>query len=113
MNMSSNYDRLAERAERSDLTVKPGTERRGAAAADEAQRLLRQATGAASADELRRIVLGRPSLGTNGGASPVLRARVPQALKDRVAEIAAREDRKESDVMRDALADYVERHAAS
>lgn len=111
--MNSNYDQLAERAQRGDLTIKPGTERHGAEAAGEAQRLLKEATGATSADDLARIVLGRPSTGATGGASPVVRARVPQALKDRVAAIAAREDRNESEVMREALADYVQRHAAS
>lgn len=110
--MNTNYDKLAERAERGELTVKPGTERRGAEAAADAQRLLMEATGATSTAELTRIVLGRPALGTKGGESPVVRARVPQALKDRVAEIAEREHRKESDVVRDALAAYVELRAA-
>ncbi len=107
--MSTNYDKLAERGERGDLKVKPGTVRRGPEAADEAQRLLMDVTGATSADELTRIVLGRPNVGAKGGASPVVRARVPQALKDRVAAIAEREHRKESDVVRDALAAYVTR----
>lgn len=106
--MNINYDKLAERAERGELSVKPGTVRRGPKAAEEAQRLLMEATGATSADELTRIALGRPTLGSKGGASPVVRARVPQALKERVAEIAEREHRKESDVVRDALAAYVE-----
>ncbi|MDP3971793.1 MAG: hypothetical protein Q8P61_02635 [Candidatus Nanopelagicales bacterium] len=105
--MGTNYDKLAERAERGGLTVKPGTVRRGRAAADEAQRLLMDAAGATSADDLTRVVLGRPRVGAKGGASPVVRARVPQALKDRVAAIAEREQRKESDIVRDALAAYV------
>ncbi|MBM7796718.1 ribbon-helix-helix protein, CopG family [Pseudoglutamicibacter cumminsii] len=106
--MNTNYDKLAERAERGELSVKPGTVRRGPKAAEAAQRLLMEATGATSADELTHIALGRPTLGSKGGASPVVRARVPQALKERVAEIAEREHRKESDVVRDALAAYVE-----
>lgn len=111
--MSTNYDELAARAERGDLTVKPGTVRRGSEASVEAQRSLMEAAGATSADELTRIVLGRPSVGAKGGASPVVRARVPQALKDRVTALAEREQRKESDVVRDALAAYVEVRAAS
>lgn len=43
----------------------------------------------------------------------MIRARVPQALKARVAAIAEREQRKESDVVRDALAAYVEIRTAS
>lgn len=111
--MSTNYDELAERAERGELSVKPGTVRRGSEAAAEAQSSLMQAAGASSMDELTRIVLGRPSVGAKGGASPVVRARVPQALKDRVAAVAKREHRKESDVVRDALVAYVETRAVS
>lgn len=43
----------------------------------------------------------------------MVRARVPQALKDRVAAVAKREHRKESDVVRDALVAYVETRAVS
>lgn len=56
--MSTDYDELAARAERGDLTVKPGTVRRGAESAAEARRLLMEATGATSADELTAIVIG-------------------------------------------------------
>lgn len=110
--MSTNYDELAERATQGDLAVKPGTVRRGPEAAAEARRLLMAATGATSTEDLTRVVLGRPSLGTTVGASPVVRARVPQALKDRVTAIAESEGRNESDVVRDALAAYVEIRAA-
>lgn len=111
--MSPNYDELAERAERGDLKVKPGTVRRGADAAAEAQRSLIEATGATSLDELTHIALGRPHVGAKTGASPVVRARVPQALKDRVTALAKRENRKESDVVRDALAAYIEVRAVN
>lgn len=111
--MNTNYDELAARAERGELSVKPGTACRGSEAASEAQRSLIEATGAMSTDEMTRIALGRPALGARAGASPVVRARVPQALKDRVTELAEREHRKESDVVRDALAAYVELRAAS
>lgn len=111
--MSTNYDELAERAERGELAVKPGTTRHGEDAANEARRLLMEAAGVTSADELTKVALGRPSLGAKGGPSPVVRARVPYALKERVAAIAEREHRAESDVVRDALAAYVEVRAAS
>lgn len=106
--MSTSYDKLAARAERGDLKVTPGTVRRGPEAAAEAQRSLMEATGARSAAELTRIALGRPRVGSQTGGSPVVRARVPQALKDRVAAVAAHENRRESDLVRDALAAYVE-----
>lgn len=111
--MSINYDELAARAERGELKAKPGTARRGPEVAADAQRLLMEAAGATSFEELTRVALGRPNVGAKGGASPVIRARVPQALKDRVTAIAEREHRKESEVVRDALAAYVELRAAS
>lgn len=58
--MSSEYDELAARAERGELAVKPGTVRRGAAAAEEAQRRLMEATGTTSTEEMTRVALGRP-----------------------------------------------------
>jgi hypothetical protein len=106
--MSTNYDELAARAERGDLAVKPGTVRRGASAAAEAQRLLMEATGTISVEDMTRTALGRPSLSAPGGSSPVVRARVPEALKNAVAAIAARDHRRESDIVREALAAYVE-----
>lgn len=38
--MNTDYEKLADRAERGELRVKPGTVRRGSEAADEAQHLL-------------------------------------------------------------------------
>jgi len=111
--MSSNYEELSLRAERGELKVKPGTIRRGSQAALEAQQLLMEAAGVTNVAELTSIARGRPSAGTANGPSPVVRARVPQALKDRVIAIAEREHRKESDIVRDALAAYVERAGAA
>lgn len=55
--MNTDYEKLADRAERGELRVKPGTVRRGSEAADVAQRLLMDAAGAASVDDLTRILL--------------------------------------------------------
>lgn len=74
---TTDYDDLAERAERGELTIKPGTIRRGVAAAAEAQRLLMDASGTDTLDDMNRIARGGPSLGEPGGESPVVRARVP------------------------------------
>ncbi len=106
--MSTNYDELAARAERGELKVKPGTVRRGSEAAAEARHSLTNATGATSLEEITRITVGRPSIGARSGASPVVRARVTQELKDRIVELAEREHRNESDVLRDALETYFE-----
>ncbi len=105
--MDTTYEDLAARAERGDLIVKPGTIRHGAAAAADAQRLLMDATGATTPDDAATIAVGRPSLGATAGASPVVRARVPQALKDRLTALAARQHLKESDIVREALTHYL------
>lgn len=107
--MSTRHEALAARAERGELAVKPGTVRRGDAAAhDEMKRLLLEATGASTVQEATRIAVGRPRLGAKAGQSPVVRARVPQALKEGVAALAEREHRAESDIVREAVAAYVE-----
>lgn len=111
--MNTSYDELAERAERGELAVKPSTVRRGTEAAEESRRLLMEAAGVTNSDELMtRVALGRPAGGAPGGASPVVRARVPQPLKARIVEIAEHDHRNESDIVRDALAAYVERRAS-
>ena len=57
--MNTNYDKLAERAERGELSVKPGTVRRGPKAAEEAQRLAEAAQAAASsAQQVATVVQG-------------------------------------------------------
>lgn len=111
--MNTNYDELAARAERGELAIKPGTVRRGTDAAAEAQRLLMEATGGTSLEDMTRLALGRPSLSAPGGASPVIRARVPESLKKAVAAIAASDNRLESDIVREALSAYVKGRVAS
>ena len=98
---------LADAAERGELTVKPGTVKRGSASRQEAQALLMEATGTQSADEMTRVALGRPRVGAAAGESPIIRARVPQELKAGFAALALREDRKEADLVREALAEYL------
>lgn len=107
--MSTKHEAMAVRAERGELAVKPGTVRRGDAAAhDEMKRLLMEATGAITVQEAAKVAVGRPRLGAKAGQSPVVRARVPQALKEGVAALAEREHRAESDIVREAVAAYVE-----
>lgn len=106
--MSDNYDDLAAQAERGDLAAKPGTVRRGAAASEEARRMLMEATGAATLSDAMTLAMGRPPVGAEkNGASPVVRSRVPAALKAQVVAQAAREHRNESDIVRDALVAYL------
>lgn len=110
--MERDYEALADAAERGELTPGPATVRRGPDAAAEARRVLMEATGATDADELTRLAMGRPSVGTSSGKSLMVRARVPQALKARLEALAQREHRKESDIVREALAAYVQLQGA-
>jgi len=107
------YEELAARAERGELTVKPGTVRRGEGAREDVMKALLNATGASTPPDAVRLAVGRPTLGGESGPSPVVRARVPQALKDRVYALAKREHRDESDILRAALTAYVEHREVS
>lgn len=110
--MSESYEDLAERAVRGGLRVKPGTVVRGEVSASQAQELLMAATATNTLEDMTHVVLGRPKVGSAGkGASPTVRARVPQELKDGVTLLAVREGRNESDIIRDALAAYVRANA--
>lgn len=111
--MSNTYDDLAARAERGELAVKPGTIRQGPRASADARNLLLETTGATTIDELTKMALGRPTVGDDRGESPVVRTRVSRTLKDCLAAIAKRDGRKESEVIREALAEYVQHRGAA
>lgn len=70
LELDRDYDELTARAERGELKVKPGTVLRGSDAADEAQRLLMEATGATTTEEMARIALEQPTLDAKSGMSP-------------------------------------------
>lgn len=99
----SEYDKLADRAERGDLALKPGRALRGRDAADAGQRMLMEATGQATIEEAARVALGRPRLGAEG-PSPVWRVRVPASLDDQVRALAAERHVPVSQVVREAVA---------
>lgn len=114
MNTETEYEELSAKAARGELTIEPGSVRDGDAAAHaEIQRRFMEATGAATADEAAQIAVGRPRLGAAKGQSPVVRARVPQALKEGVTMLAQREHRAESEIIRDAVAAYLETRLVS
>lgn len=111
MSHHEDYEQLARAAEAGQLPATPDTVTRGPAAAEAARTALLEATGTTSIDDATRIAIGRPSLDRQGqGRSPVVRARVPQALKDQVQQLAEAQHRKESDILRDALETYLHTH---
>lgn len=112
--MSEEYEQLADRAERGELRVKPGTARGGSEASRaEVARMLMEATETTDSQEAVTVAMGRPRAGMGTGPSPVVRARVPEALKESLTALAKREQRKESEVVREALAAYISTHQAS
>ncbi|MDO4019987.1 hypothetical protein [Clavibacter michiganensis] len=58
----TNYDELAVRAERGELPLIPGTQRRGHAARAETRAMLMDATGTDSLTAAIAVALGRPRL---------------------------------------------------
>ena len=103
----SEYDELAARAARGVLVSKPDTARRGAAAAAEGQRALMDATGQRTIEDATRVALGRPRLGSEG-VSPVWRVRASAHLDAQVRALAAQKHVPMSQVVREAVAAYVD-----
>lgn len=98
------YAQAAEWAEH-EMTLKPSstTALRGPAAATAGRELLERSTG------------GRPPLDPNaapGQHSPVRQVRLPPAVNEQLAAVAAAEHRRPSDVIRTALTDYLATHPA-
>lgn len=75
--------------------------------------LVLAATGTESEEEaLAMFAPGRPALGQERGISPSIRARVPQELKESVISLARKQGKKESEIVRLAVAEYIKTHAA-
>ena len=104
VNSEKDYQAAADWAEH-DMTLKPAstTALRSAAAAAHGRAALERALG------------GRPSIDPNakpGQHSRTRQVRLPADINDRLDQTAAAQHRRASDVMRDALAEYLA-HAAS
>jgi cytochrome c553 len=59
------------------------------------------------AEQGRRALAGRPSLTAPGTRSPRINLRLPQPLRDQLAAAAAEQHRRQSDIARDAIAQYL------
>ncbi|MFD4368668.1 ribbon-helix-helix protein, CopG family [Rhodococcus sp. NPDC058521] len=107
--MSSNdkntdYDELSQWAER-DMTLPMESD--AAERGDDA--------AAAGRALLERVGVGRPSLARDAGisgASPKRQVRLPRPLSNKLDELAERQDRKPSELMREAVEEYVQKHTA-
>ena len=99
------YDEAAEWAEH-DMTLPKNskTALRGEAAADFGRELVERSRG------------GRPSIdpaGAPGEKSPVRQVRLPRALDADLVAFAERSHRRPSEVLREALAEYLTAHKAA
>jgi len=104
MNSDKEYYAAADWAEK-EMTVKPGsaTALRGTAAADLGRRMVARSTG------------GRPVLDPSaypGKYSRVRQVRLPSDLAGSLDALARAQNQRLSDLMRDALTDYVSTHRA-
>jgi hypothetical protein len=92
----NHYDKLADWAESDAPAIHPDRGSTGAAAADASRDILRRAGGRPSLD-----------LDSPAGTSPRRQVRLPRALSDRIDELADNDNRSPSDLMREAIANYV------
>lgn len=101
MSKRKDYQAAADWAE-NDMTLKPtsATALRGEAAAAHGRR------------ELERAMGGRPSIDPDAGPGEharVRQVRIPADVNRRLERVAGSQHRRASDVMRDALAEYLTR----
>jgi len=101
------FSELADMAERGMLRPVPGTMLRGEAAARHGRSLLMTATGTTNLQDATKVALGRPRVGSEG-PSPVWRVRASARLDAEVRAAALRRGVTISQVVRDAVAAYVQ-----
>jgi len=116
-NDTEKYEALAAWAESDAPTIRPGAVIRHGSPELHAEMAAMLAEVVAddpeSAAALERVTGGRPTLaaGAPAGDSPAWRVRVPRTLDEAVRARAAAEGRKISAVVREAVEEYMARHA--
>jgi hypothetical protein len=112
--MTDNYDweALGAKAEAGRLAPVKGSALRGEDAARSGREALLTATGVDSIEAAKHIALGRPRLSTEGDESVTWKVRASTKLDNIVDEIAKREGRTRSALIRDAVAEYARTHQA-
>jgi hypothetical protein len=66
-----------------------------------------EAEAAAQGEAIAARLRGRPSLTGHRAHSPQVTTRLPQALRDKLGERAQREGRRPSEIVREALEQYL------
>ena len=115
MRTEQDYQAAAEWAEHDmDLSqATGGTVHHGAAAAAHGRAALEQAAGGPEA--LEQVLRGRPSIDPDAGPGEharVRQVRLPAAHNRQLDALAASQGRRPSDVLREAVADYLATHRA-
>lgn len=110
--MSDTYDwsALADKAERSGLRPVEGTAVKGQEAAARGAAMLLAATSTESIEDATRVALGRPKIGEVRD-NRVWRVRTTVELDEAVIDLANREGRTRSEVIRAAVVEYAQAHA--
>jgi Ribbon-helix-helix protein, copG family len=91
------YNALAEWAESDKPVIQPKNAQSGTESQQATREMLRRAGGRPSVDPDAQP----------GAHSPRRQVRLPRSLSDRVDELAKRDNRNPSDLMREAIAEYV------
>ena len=106
MTVEYDWDALAEQAEAGTLVPVAGTALYGEAAAAAGREILMAATGTTTIEEATRVALGRPRLGAPLEENVTWKVRAPSALDHMVEELAKREGKSRSALIRAAVAEY-------
>ncbi len=105
------YAAAAEWAENEmELNPESPTALRGDAAAIAGRKALEDALGK-SAEDIQKGLGGRPTLDPDGAPSRLRTVRLGEALDRQLTKAAEREARDRSSVMRDAIAEYLNKTA--
>lgn len=106
--MERYLDDLDRAIDAGDIGIVPNSVIRASDDPEGGLRLILEATGTTNFADAVRVATGRPHVGQERGDSPELRARVPRDVKEGVHRLAKRQHRTESDVVREAIARYLE-----
>lgn len=102
-NANATADQLSDWAESEDFTIAPTAVITKSTRSGAGQALLEAALGSSAAVDR---ALGRPSLG-GAGTSPSRTLRLPRELDEALIARAAAEHRKPSEIVREALSNYL------
>lgn len=94
------YNKLADWAQSDDRDIHPERGETGSTATQSSRELIRRAGGRPSVDPAAEP----------GVVSPRRQVRLPRALSDRVDQLADHQNRSASDLMREAIAQYIAAH---